>query len=416
MKEKIKEYIIKNLKWIILFICLIGFFALAEDVFNKEIMNGDIIGYKVISTLLISDFTTPIAKFVTNFGGAIFLVVLTITLFVLIKNKKIGISILSNLVIITILNQLLKKILQRPRPTEFRIVEETGYSFPSGHSMVSMAFYGYLIYLIYKYVKNEYVKWCSIVLLSILICSIGISRIYLGVHYTSDVLGGFLVSISYLIIYISATNKFLIDIVKEELDLKYIGVISGPSIAKEVINDMGLKVVFASNNSDYNNEIKNNFETDKFKIELSDDVIGTELGGTLKNIISIASGLVNGLNLGNNMNAILITKGLEEIKEIGIKLGAKEETFYGLSSLGDLLTTCLSNESRNNRCGILLSQGKTIDEIKEEIGMVIEGLDALKIARDISKKYNINTKIINTLYDIIYNEKSKESIIDAVLN
>ena len=211
MKEKIKEYIIKNLKWIILFICLIGFFALAEDVFNKEIMNGDIIGYKVISTLLISDFTTPIAKFVTNFGGAIFLVVLTITLFVLIKNKKIGISILSNLVIITILNQLLKKILQRSRPTEFRIVEETGYSFPSGHSMVSMAFYGYLIYLIYKYVKNEYVKWCSIVLLSILICSIGISRIYLGVHYTSDVLGGFLVSISYLIIYISATNKFLIE-------------------------------------------------------------------------------------------------------------------------------------------------------------------------------------------------------------
>lgn len=212
------------------------------------------------------------------------------------------------------------------------------------------------------------------------------------------------------------TNKFLIDIVKEELDLKYIGVISGPSIAKEVINDMGLKVVFASNNSDYNNEIKNNFETDKFKIELSDDVIGTELGGTLKNIISIASGLVNGLNLGNNMNAILITKGLEEIKEIGIKLGAKEETFYGLSSLGDLLTTCLSNESRNNRCGTLLSQGKKIDEIKEEIGMVIEGLDALKIAYNISQKYNINTKIINTLYDIIYSEKNKESIIDAVLN
>ena len=123
------------------------------------------------------------------------------------------------------------------------------------------------------------------------------------------------------------TNKFLIDIVKEELDLKYIGVISGPSIAKEVINDMGLKIVFTSNNSDYNNEIKDNFETDKFKIELSDDVIGTELGGTLKNIISIASGLVNGLNLGNNMNAILITKGLEEIKEIGLKLGAKKTHF-----------------------------------------------------------------------------------------
>ena len=211
MKEKIKEFIVKNLKWFILFICLIGFLALAEDVFNKEIMKGDIIGYKIISTFLISDFATPIAKFITNFGGAIFLVVLTITLFILIKNKKIGISIFSNLVIITILNQVLKRILQRPRPTEYRIIEETGYSFPSGHSMISMAFYGYLIYLIYKYVNNKYLKWTYIILLSILIGSIGISRIYLGVHYTSDVLGGFFISISYLVIYISAMNKFLIE-------------------------------------------------------------------------------------------------------------------------------------------------------------------------------------------------------------
>ena len=211
MRENIKEFIVKNLKWIIVFICLIGFLALAEDVFNKEIMNGDIIGYKIISTFLISDFATPIAKFITNFGGAIFLITLTIILFILIKNKKIGLSIFSNLVIITVLNQLLKRILQRPRPTEFRIIEETGYSFPSGHSMVSMAFYGYLIYLIYKYVKNKYIKWIYIIALSILICFIGISRIYLGVHYTSDVLGGFLLSISYLIIYVSVVNKFLIE-------------------------------------------------------------------------------------------------------------------------------------------------------------------------------------------------------------
>ncbi len=209
MKEKIKDFIIKNLRWILLFICLIGFFAIAEDVFNKEIMQGDIIGYKLISTFLISDFATPIAKFITNFGGAIFIITLMITLFILIKDKKIGLSIFLNLVIATTLNQLLKRILQRPRPTEYRIIEETGYSFPSGHSMVSMAFYGYLIYLIYKYVENKYIKWTLIVLLSILICSIGISRIYLGVHYTSDVLGGFLASISYLVIYISAVNKFL---------------------------------------------------------------------------------------------------------------------------------------------------------------------------------------------------------------
>ena len=210
-QKQIKEFIIKNLKWIILFIWLIGFLALTEDVFNKEIMDGDIIGYKLISKFLISDFTIPIAKFITNFGGAIFLIVLTIILLISIKNKKIGLSIFSNLAIITILNQLLKRVLQRPRPTEYRIIEETGYSFPSGHSMISMAFYGYLIYLIYKYVENKYVKWILISLLSVLICLIGVSRIYLGVHYTSDVLGGFLISISYLVIYISAVNKFLVE-------------------------------------------------------------------------------------------------------------------------------------------------------------------------------------------------------------
>lgn len=209
MKEDWKEFIKKNLKWVVLFICLVGFLALAEDVFNKEIMYGDIIGYKLISTFLISDFVTPIAKFITNFGGAIFLSIATVMLFLFIKNKKIGLSIISNIVIIAVLNQLLKRILQRPRPTEFRIVEETGYSFPSGHSMVSMAFYGYLIYLIYRYIKNKYVKWILITILSILICLIGISRIYLGVHYTSDVLGGFLLSISYLVVYISSIKKLL---------------------------------------------------------------------------------------------------------------------------------------------------------------------------------------------------------------
>lgn len=209
--KRMKNIIISNLKWIILFACLIGFLALAEDVFSEEIMNGDIIGYNLVSSLLISDFMTPIAKFITNFGGAIFLIGLTVILFFIIKNKKIGLSIFSNLVIVTVLNQLLKYILQRPRPTEYRIINESGYSFPSGHSMISMAFYGYLIYLIYKYVKNKYVKWTSIILLSILIGLIGLSRIYLGVHYTSDVLAGFLISISYLITYITILDKTFVE-------------------------------------------------------------------------------------------------------------------------------------------------------------------------------------------------------------
>ena len=208
MKENVIKFIKNNWRWMLLFICLIGFLALAEDVFHQEIMNGDIVGYDIVSKLFKFNVSTPIAKFITNFGGAIFVISLTTILFFVIKDKKIGISIIANLGIVTILNQIIKFIMQRPRPTEFRIIEETGYSFPSGHSMVSLAFYGYLVYLIYKYINNKHLKRTLIIILSILICIIGVSRIYLGVHYTSDVLGGFLISLAYLIIYIELVNKF----------------------------------------------------------------------------------------------------------------------------------------------------------------------------------------------------------------
>lgn len=205
MKDFFKKYVM----WLVMFVCLVGFLALAEDVFNRELMKGDVVGYELVSRFLIGDFVTPIAKFVTNLGGAVFLIALTVILILVIKNKKIGISIFANLTIITVLNQILKRILQRPRPTEFRIIAESGYSFPSGHSMVSMAFYGYLIYLSYKYIKNKYIKWGLNFILGLLIVSIGISRIYLGAHYTSDVIGGFLISISYLIIYVMTVNKLM---------------------------------------------------------------------------------------------------------------------------------------------------------------------------------------------------------------
>lgn len=210
MLKRIKKVFIKNYKWIICFICLILFLALAEDVFNNEIMNGDVIGYKIISTYLIRDSLTPIFKIITWFGSATCIILLALILFFTIKNKKVGLLISTNLIIITILNQALKIIVQRPRPTEYRIINEAGYSFPSGHSMVSMAFYGFLIYLIYKNIKNKYLKISLIVILSLLIVMIGISRIYLGVHYTSDVCAGFLVSLSYLIIYINFANKLVL--------------------------------------------------------------------------------------------------------------------------------------------------------------------------------------------------------------
>ena len=205
---QIKQFLKKNLRWIILFICLILFLDIAEDVLEKEIMQKDIIGYNLISKYLISDFATPIAKIITQLGSSLFLIFLAIILFIAIKDRKIGICIWINLGVSALLNQILKHIVQRPRPTEFRIINETGYSFPSGHSMVSAAFYGFLIYLIYKKVKNKYIKWTLISTLSIIVLLIGISRIYLGVHYTSDVLAGFLISISYLIIFTSILKNY----------------------------------------------------------------------------------------------------------------------------------------------------------------------------------------------------------------
>ena len=206
---KVIEFIRKNLKWFIVFICLILVIGILEDVLEDEILKLDIYGYDLVSKFLISDFVTPIAKNITHLGGAIFLFTLSLILLLILKNKKIGILIWLNLGISVLLNQALKFIIQRPRPTEFRIINESGYSFPSGHSMVSAAFYGFLIYLIYKNVKNKYLKWSLITLLSLVILTIGISRIYLGVHYTSDVIAGFLISISYLIIFIHFAKDFM---------------------------------------------------------------------------------------------------------------------------------------------------------------------------------------------------------------
>ena len=212
MKEKLKKFTKKYYKAIIVFICLLITMETVYSLFSQEVMKRDIVGYKLISKYLISDVTLPIAKFITNFGGVIGLTLIGIivcTILVIKKKKLLGCWGLLNLAVSGGLNQALKRIVQRPRPTEYRLIEENGYSFPSGHSMVSAAFYGFFIYLIFKNVKNKYIKWGSITLLSILIILIGTSRIYLGVHYTSDVLAGFVISISYLVIFTSIVNDYL---------------------------------------------------------------------------------------------------------------------------------------------------------------------------------------------------------------
>ena len=203
---KTKEVIEKNIKWMALFICLVLVIGIVIDVLSKEIYLLDVIGYELVSEHLISDKITPFVKGITQLGGVIGLIAIATILSIAIKNKRTSLLIWGNLGISALLNQILKYIIQRPRPTEYRIIDESGYSFPSGHSMVSAAFYGFLIYLIFKNVKNKYLKWGLIILLSFLIIMIGTSRIYLGVHYTSDVLAGFLISISYLIVFTHSTN------------------------------------------------------------------------------------------------------------------------------------------------------------------------------------------------------------------
>ena len=205
--EKIKIFLIENYKWIILFICIISLIVLIEDVMDNDIMAFDEKGYFIISRYLMSDTMTSIAKCITNLANMYWLIGTSVILLIFLKNKKTGIRIAINLGLSALVNFTIKQIIQRPRPVGHRIIDESGYSLPSGHSMVSMAFYGFLIYLIYKNVKNKYLKTVLIVLLTILIISIGVSRIYLGVHYVSDVLAGFLVAIAYLVIFIHAINN-----------------------------------------------------------------------------------------------------------------------------------------------------------------------------------------------------------------
>ena len=212
MREKTKEVIIflkRKYKWIIIFLFLIIFIETMQEVYSNELMKRDILGYKFISKYLISDTVTPIAKFITWFGGVIGIISVAIITTIAIKDNKVRICIWINLVTVALLNQILKRIVQRPRPTEYRIIEESGYSFPSGHSMASAAFYGFFIYLVFKRLNNKKIKLFLISMLGLLIILIGVSRIYLGVHYTSDVIAGFSISISYLTIFTSIANDYL---------------------------------------------------------------------------------------------------------------------------------------------------------------------------------------------------------------
>lgn len=209
MKEKVLSNIKNNKQWLIFYICLIGFIFILINVLNGNIEAFDTKIYESISFLKLN-FMTRFFKNITRFGDAEILIVIAATCLIFIKNKKIGASIAINLASIGLINHILKIIIQRPRPPiEFRMVEEISFSFPSGHSMASMAFYGLIIYFVFKYLKNRPAKITICTALSILIILIGTSRVYFGVHYASDVIAGFIASIGYLIIYIRIVLKLI---------------------------------------------------------------------------------------------------------------------------------------------------------------------------------------------------------------
>ena len=197
--------------------------------------------------------------------------------------------------------------------------------------------------------------------------------------------------------------KTLDDVLKEELPNNIIGVLSGPSHAEEVSIGVPTALVIGADNEEVRNMIADTFKSDIMRMYTSKDMKGVELGGALKNIIAFCAGITAGLKLGDNTFAALLTRGLVEISRLGVALGGNKDTFYGLTGLGDLIVTCNSMHSRNRRAGMLIGQGKTIDETRKEIGMTIESIDNIEVAYKLAKMYNIEVPIINSVYDVLFN-------------
>lgn len=207
MKNKF-DFLKKNLKWIIALIALILFFWIIRSIYKENIISFDNFYYDNIR-VLISDRMTFFVKIITSLGSAFALISLTVLVMLLFENKKYGILTGINLLSIFLFNLLLKFIFARPRPIDINLIQQSGYSFPSGHAMISTAFYGFFVYLIWKNNIFKKTKWLYSILLSILIIFICITRVYLGVHYASDVFAGALLSISYLILFTSIISKYL---------------------------------------------------------------------------------------------------------------------------------------------------------------------------------------------------------------
>lgn len=206
------------------------------------------------------------------------------------------------------------------------------------------------------------------------------------------------------------------EIIKEVLEKNSAGhhhivALSGPSIAKELAQGVPTSVMVAAEKKEYAKKAKETFETDIFKICISNDIVGLELGGVFKNIIALVIGMCDGAGFGLNTKSALMVAFIEEIVRLGVSLGAHKSTFYGLAGLGDIIATSMSSDSRNHSLGFELGQGKSLKEALDKMFMVTEGVAATKAACLIAKKMNINIPLINKVNDIL---DGKLSIIELI--
>ena len=202
------------------------------------------------------------------------------------------------------------------------------------------------------------------------------------------------------------TLMTLTDIIKEELPGYQVAVLSGPSHAEEVGRKIPTTCVVGSSDKETCEILQDVFMNQVFRVYTSSDVLGIELGGALKNVIALAAGINDGLGYGDNSKAALMTRGIAEISRLGVKMGAKMETFYGLSGIGDLIVTCSSKHSRNRNAGYYIGKGMSYEEAMKEVKMVVEGVYSAKAAYALSKKYDSPLPIIEQVNKVLFEQKA----------
>lgn len=213
-----------------------------------------------------------------------------------------------------------------------------------------------------------------------------------------------------------ATLMTMSDVISDEIPNVRVAVLSGPSHAEEVGRGIPTTIVAGAKEKETAELVQNMFMNDVFRVYTSPDVIGIEIGAALKNVVALAAGIADGLGYGDNTKAALITRGMAEITRLGIAMGGEAETFYGLSGIGDLIVTCASMHSRNRRAGILIGQGKSMEEAMSEVQMVVEGVYSAKAAMKLADKFDITMPIVESVNAVLFKgESARTRVKDLML-